>query len=452
MIEKTSILALFFFIISFGNFNYNPGDNQPSLQLIRGPYLQSGTTSSIIIKWRTNIPADSRVIYGVDPENLEMTVFSSEKTTEHEVFIEGLTANTKYYYNIGDNESVFINSDPSYYFKTSPEPGHDEVIRIWAIGDFGSGDEEAAGVREGYMKYRRGKHTDIWLTLGDMAYFFGRDKEFQIGLFDGVYRNMICNTVIWPTPGNHDMRHSDSQIQTGPYYDIFSVPTGGEAGGEPSGTQAYYSFNYGDIHFISLDSEDTPRDKHGEMANWLRRDLKNDNHKWKIAFFHHPPFTKGTHDSDMDLDSNGRMKDMRENFLPILEKYGVDLVLGGHSHIYERSYLLHGHYGYSIDFNPKSMIIWNNKGKKNKDRKIDDNSFFKESNNLGTVYVVCGVSGSRPSAGTCDHPAMAVCWSWSRGSVAIDVRGNILLAVFVDQDGRVKDSFTITKEFQEIMN
>ncbi len=212
------------------------------------------------------------------------------------------------------------------------------------------------------MKYSRDKHTDVWLMLGDIGYFYGSQSEFQRGIFDGVYKGMMRNTVIWPTPGNHDMRSADSQFGSGPYYNIFTTPKNGEAGGIPSGKEAYYSFNYGDIHFISMDSEDTPRDKNGEMANWLRTDLENDDHNWKIAYFHHPVYTKGSHDSDRDKDSDGRMQEMRENFLPILEEHGVDLVLGGHSHIYERSYLLKGHYGYSDEFDPDHMIIQNDPG------------------------------------------------------------------------------------------
>ena len=157
----------------------NSGSNPSSLQLIRGPYLQSGTQSSIIIKWRTNEPADSRVIYGTDPMDLNKSRLNNIKTTEHEVLIEDLTQDTKYYYNIGDSESLFINSDPSCYFRTSPSKDYSESVRIWAIGDFGSGDEDAENVRKGYMKYRGDKHTDVWLALGDMAYFFGKDEEFQ---------------------------------------------------------------------------------------------------------------------------------------------------------------------------------------------------------------------------------------------------------------------------------
>ena len=291
------------------------------------------------------------------------------------------------------------------------------------------------------MKYRGDYHTDVWLMVGDIAYYYGQDNDFQRGIFNGIYSEMICNTVIWPTPGNHDMQNSDSELEIGPYYEVFTIPVNGEAGGEASGTEAYYSFNYGDIHFISMDSDDTPLDKNGEMASWLPRDLENDNHKWKIVFFHHPPYTKGTHDSDIDRDSGGRMKAMRENFLPILEKYGVDLVLSGHSHTYERSYMLQGHYGYSEEFDRQQMAFH-----KENEKKISASDFYKGKDNHGTVYVVCGVSGGHDLSGKCNHPAMAFSSIRFHGSLSIEVQGNLLSAAFVDKYGKVKDSFTITKD------
>ena len=135
------------------------------------------------------------------------------------------------------------------------------------------------------------------------------------------------------------------------------------------------------------------------------------------------------------------MQEMRENFLPILEEHGVDLVLNGHSHIYERSYLLKGHYGYSEEFDPDHMIIQHDK-----DKKKSKTAFVKSKNNHGTVYIVCGVSGSRPPIGTCNHPAMAVCTMKYHGSMSIEIRDNLLLAVFIDKYGKVRDSFSITKE------
>ena len=107
-----------------------------------------------------------------------------------------------------------------------------------------------------------------------------------------------------------------------------------------------YSFDYGNIHFVCLESYETDRSTSGAMLTWLEADLQANDKSWLIAFWHHPPYSKGSHDSDTD----GRMTDMCQNALPILEQHGVDLVLTGHSHSYERSYLIDGHYGASSTF------------------------------------------------------------------------------------------------------
>jgi len=441
---KIFLLAAFFLVISAHIKSQIPGNRKQSdeIQLIRGPYLQSGTQTSMVIKWRTSQPTQSRVIYGTRPGELSESKINESLVTDHEILIDDLVKHTKYYYVVGNYETMFIESDPTYYFITSPAEEYNKVVRIWAIGDFGIGHPLQERVKNGYMKHRGDHHTDVWLMLGDIAYYHGKDPEFQRGIFDGHYTDMMRNTVIWPTPGNHDMRSADSELRLGPYYEVFTVPENGEAGGEPSGTEAYYSFNYGDIHFISLDSEDTPLDTDGEMAGWLKRDLENDKHNWKIVSFHHPAYSKGTHNSDNDMDSGGRMIKMRENFLPVLEDHGVDLVLGGHSHTYERSYLLRGHYGNSKEFDRNQMIIRNENVKKK-----DKSTFVKKNDNHGTVYVVCGVSGGHILDGRCNHPAMAVCHTEYHGSLAIEVRGNQLSAALVDEYGKVRDSFTITKEF-----
>jgi hypothetical protein len=120
-----------------------------------------------------------------------------------------------------------------------------------------------------------------------------------------------------------------------------------------SGTEHYYSFDYGNIHFVCLDSNssvltvDNPAtpsvNEDGPMATWLRLDLASTTATWIIAFWHHPPYSKGSHDSD----TSSQLVSMRTNFNPILENGGVDLVFLGHSHNYERSVLLDGHYGTS---------------------------------------------------------------------------------------------------------
>src|SRR4029079_8181621 len=72
----------------------------------RGPYLQIGTQSSMIVKWRTDVATNSRVRYGLDPAALNSFKDVATNTTEHEVPLTGLLANTKYYYTIGTTTTV----------------------------------------------------------------------------------------------------------------------------------------------------------------------------------------------------------------------------------------------------------------------------------------------------------------------------------------------------------
>ncbi|MEO8348372.1 MAG: fibronectin type III domain-containing protein, partial [Acidobacteriota bacterium] len=159
--------------------------------------------------------------------------------------------------------------------------------------------------------------------------------------------------------------------------------------------------------------------------------------EWLIAFWHHPPYTKGSHNSDTETE----LIEMRQNFLPILEDYGVDLVLTGHSHSYERSFLLDGHYGVSGTLAP-SMIKNGGSG-----RPAGTGAYAKPTGGLGAhegaVYAVAGSSG-QASGGTLNHPAMFISLN-QLGSMVLDVDGNRLDAKFLRETGAIDDSFTIVK-------
>ena len=106
-------------------------------------------------------------------------------------------------------------------------------------------------MRDAYKTFTGTRGTDIWLMLGDNAYPDGTDEQFQDAVFD-MYPKLLRRVPLWPTLGNHDGHTADSATQSGPYYDIFTLPADAEAGGLRSGTEAYYSFDYANIHFISL--------------------------------------------------------------------------------------------------------------------------------------------------------------------------------------------------------
>ncbi len=413
----------------------------PVPTIVRGPYLQSGSDNQMIVKWRTSAPTNSVVNFGDSPSNLNQSeVNINNFTTEHEILISGLQANTTYYYNVGDDSNVLAGGDNNHYFKTAPTIGTDAPYRFWVLGDCGTKDNNQRGVRDAFYGWNNGEHLDGILLLGDNAYDDGTDSEYQAAIFENMYEDELINSITWSCPGNHDIRSADSGNNTGPYYDIFSFPKQGECGGLASGTEAYYSFDYGNIHFVSLDSDDSDRSANGTMLTWLENDLANTNADWIIALWHHPPYTKGSHDSDNLLFIDFQLVDMRENALPILESYGVDLVLNGHSHSYERSYLINGHYGFSWDFEAATHAVDGDSGKED-----IDGAYEKQhtGSNEGTVYIVAGSSG-KTSGGLLNHPAMYTSQDLL-GSVAVDVNNNRMDVKFIDGVGGVADYFTIVK-------
>ena len=399
----------------------------------RGPYLQSGTPSSIVVRWRTDATTDSEVRYGAAPGSLMFRANSSTVTTEHEITLNGLTPDTQYYYSVGTTATILAGDNASHFFITFPPAGTPAPTRVWVLGDSGTANADAAAVRDAYFTATGSRHTDIWLMLGDNAYTDGTDAEYQAAVFN-MYPTMLRKSVLWPTLGNHDGHSADSSSQPGPYYDIFTLPKQGEAGGIASGTEAYYSFDFGNIHFICLESYETDRATNAPMANWLRSDLAATTRDWIVAFWHHPPYSKGSHDSDTETE----LIEMRENFLPILEAGGVDLVLGGHSHSYERSYLIDSHYGLSTTFNDSY--------KKDGGSGREPTPYQKPAGlapHQGAVYTVAGSSG-QTAGGALNHPAMFISLN-VLGSLMLDFQTNRLDLSFLNSSGVVEDEFTIVK-------
>ncbi|MCO6477330.1 MAG: metallophosphoesterase, partial [Phaeodactylibacter sp.] len=403
--------------------------------IIRGPYLQIGTPNSMTIRWRTDDPTSTKVWYGPSPGNLPFTNTVGGSRTEHEVTISGLAANSVYYYAVGNSSGQLTSPSSNHYFKTSPTPGTQQTIRAWVLGDCGTGDNNQRAVRDAFYDFNGSQHIDMMLLLGDNAYDDGTDEEFQAAFFENMYEDRLINTVMWPAIGNHETITADSETESGPYYDIFNMPRNGEAGGVPSGTEAYYSFDYGNIHFIVLDSDDSGRDPGDPQLVWLENDLNNTDQDWIVAYWHHPPYSK-----DGESDTNGKETTARENFLPILESHNVDLVLVGHSHNWQRSYLIHGHYGLQNSWNPATMGIDLGDG-----RLDGDGAYSKNTLGQGTVYIVSGSAGKKTGSISNPHPVMYHSQA-DYGSMYLEVTGGQMDIQFIRDNGDIDDYLTIVKQ------
>jgi len=392
-----------------------------------------GTPNSIVVRWRTDTATDSRVRYGGSPSTLNSFASNPTVTTEHEVAVTGLSPDTMSFYSVGTTTATLAGGDSTYFWVTFPPTGTPAPTRVWVLGDSGTANSSAIAVRDGYFNATGARHTDLWLMLGDNAYNSGTDAEYQGAVFN-MYPTMLRKSVIFPALGNHDSAGATQFVDTYPYFSIFTLPRNGECGGLASGTEHYYSFDFGNLHFICLDSMTASRAPNGAMANWVQNDLAATTRDWIVAYWHHPPYTKGSHNSDSEIE----LVEMRQNILPILEAGGVDLVLSGHSHSYERSFLIDGHYGNSGTFGSGNVVAGGS-GR-------DPNPYQKPSGlmgNAGAVYTVAGSSG-QISGGTLNHPAMFVSLN-VLGSVILDFTTNRLDLQFIDAAGLVRDSFAIVK-------
>lgn len=418
--------------------------------LLRGPYLQVATPTSIVIRWRTDKPAESVVKIGSNSQSLNQTFAGDAGTTEHEVKVTGLQPETRYYYSIGSQTAVLQSGDHNF-FQTAAVAGKPGKYRFGLLGDCGTNSVIQDDVRARMMDYLGSNYMNAWLLLGDNAYSFGRDAEYQSNFFNRYKDNLLKQYPLFPSPGNHDYdndnpaRQDDHKI---PYYDVFTMPTQGEAGGEPSGTEAFYSFDYGNVHFLSLDSygrEDNSTrlyDTLGRQVQWIKKDLAaNKNKDWVVAYWHHPPYSKGSRESDGDPE----MTAIRQNFIRILERLGVDLIICGHSHVYERSRLMGGHYGYSNTFDATKHVVDGSSARYDG----SDNScpYIKNTpQSRGTVYVVAG-SGGQLGNPKPDFPHKAMYHSDAErgGGLMLEVEGNRLDLKWIAADGVIRDKFTMEK-------
>ncbi len=398
----------------------------------RGPYLQMSAADGMTLRWNTEEAELGVVRYGERAGELNLSVEEKVVGTVHEIRLHGLKPDTRYWYAVGNEKQNRYGGTPEHWFVTAPLPGKAQPLRFWVQGDPGYATAFALDGRDAMLEWtaehpRPGlPFLDLWFTTGDNAYSHGRNSEFQLNLFD-PYPKLLANIPYWPIFGNHDARRWA-------FFDIFSFPSQGESGGVPSGSEHYYALDYGQVHFVVLDSHHGDRTPDGEMLSWLKRDLAATKQQWLIALFHHPPYTKGSHNSDNPQDSSGRMREMRENVLPILEDAGVDLVLTGHSHNYERSWLIDCHYGDSKSF--KSSMLLAKKSPYYKPAKLTPHS--------GTIYNVVG-STARANKGPLDHPVMAIS-KRQAGSLIVDVVKDTLTAHFITDFGDEMDSYTIVKK------
>jgi predicted MPP superfamily phosphohydrolase len=407
--------------------------------------------NQVTLKFRTDVSSSAKVL--IQTKNGKSRLIRhSASTTNHSFLLDSLLPNTKYFYQIGFQNGEFI-ADSTQFFFTAPLPNSTEKIRFGVIADMFPGATQEKVFRT-FRKIKGEKDFQFLLTLGDNVYVGANDKDYQLNFFD-VYAkgNFLKQVPLFTALGNHDYDGVSNRVHDSPavtYFSAFSLPTKAELGGIPSGSEAYYSFDYGNIHLISVDTEGFGKDglrlidDNSLQRKWLLEDLAKTKSTWKILFFHHPPFTKGTYDSD----AVSLLSLIRQKLVPIFEKYKVDLVLNGHSHVYERSKPITNFTGSSDDFDP--LIHWSQSSSGKYDGGKNACPYFfssSDSSKNGVIYVVNGVAGATGKRrANAPHRAMEFMVDQVGGFMNFEVQGNRLDALFYDEDGQNLDRFTVFKD------
>jgi acid phosphatase type 7 len=435
------------------------GATSPGQTLTRGPYLQMASQTAITFRWRTQSASDTKVELGTTYGTYPIVFTDATSTTEHVIRVTGLDPDTKYYYRIG-NTTASIQGATDNFFTTVPPTNTTRKIRIAAFGDCGRNsstyqDENLTNYRN-YLSTNGIDAPDAWILMGDNAYSSGTDAEYTSNFF-GIYGGTILkNHKLYPAPGNHDYGNNTANkpSRAMPYYSNFTTPQSAECGGVASNKPNFYSFDIGNIHFLSLDSWGTETDlTHmgtsgtSQIKTWIDADLAANTQKWTIAYWHHPPYTKTSHNSDTETE----LVNIRQNFITYLEARGVDLIINGHSHGYERGYMLRNFTTGWTTFNAATHAISTSSAA------YTSNStcpyvYNSTPLNHGTVYVVAGSTGASGGTQT-DFDAYAFPFSVNDGGVLyFEVEGNRLDAKMLRRNGTVFDQFTIMKDVNKTNN
>ena len=185
-------------------------------------------------------------------------------------------------------------------------PVKDGSVRFGIIGDTGTGSSKQQQIADLMVRYRETYPFDFVLLLGDNLYGSETPADYR-KKFSDVYQKLLDSKVkFYATLGNHDEPNER-------FYENFNM-----------NGQEYYRFTKGNVAFYSLNS--TYMDK--KQLDWLESELAKDTSEWKICFFHHPPYSSG--------GKHGSDKSLRAVVEPLFVKYGVNVVLTGHDHFYER--------------------------------------------------------------------------------------------------------------------
>jgi predicted phosphodiesterase len=289
------------------------------VEIINGPYLLGVTDQSVKIVWETDGTAEFKVQYGVpDSEYVTVEPIFRKGSAWRDLFPEGINlyegylselhADTRYHYRISSGSTSFDGS-----FRTLPRI---EEFKFALVTD-----THLFEIAEEFTKRMSEFEPHVIVHGGDIPEGYGFQYDQFVNYWFRPLRTLLGRIPVFYSRGNHDV---------GAFWDDFF---GTQAVGLPNygGTslhpRPWYSFGVGNAHFVVIDSNQfspVVLADFQEQHDWLIKDLESEscrNALWRFVVSHHP-YSVAT---------------AREYIVPIMERYGIDIWFGGHTHAYSKA-------------------------------------------------------------------------------------------------------------------
>jgi 3',5'-cyclic AMP phosphodiesterase CpdA len=267
--------------------------------------------------------------------------------------------------------ATHLKGSPTHTEPYVPFPADDlPELRIGVAGDVGDSGSRIGATGAAMTRLADDRPFDVLLLLGDNVYPRGNPKDIPARVFKPFAGVLDRGTELLVIVGNHDKRHSHAQLQA------FGMPG------------HWWSAVRGDVLIVGLDSN---LGADPEQLAFLDKTLAESTQRWKIVALHHPPYSAGYQGSSIGI---------RDAYVPIFERHGVQLVLSGHEHDYQRSRVING-----------------------------------------ITYVITGAASGTRRTGEADFTAASF---WGHSCVEVGVYPDRLVGRALNQKDRVADEWVVT--------
>jgi hypothetical protein len=372
------------------------------------------------ISWRTDTTITKSIVqytkeadFSSFPEKSLSVEGKTEKLSSdlgdmslHTVLLTNLQQGTKYIYRVGDG----IHWSNTSTFTTEPENITSFKFLIFTDNHSGKNPNKPELWKNTIQNaFKSNPDSKFLVDIGDIVEWGNHFSDWN-DFFDGA-EGVVDKIPAMVVMGNHELYNFPNKkpyLKPNFFVSQFNLPQNG-----PEGLKGQvYSFDYGDAHIIVLDSQaEEEKDYNKDLLNkekiWLENDLKNTNKKWKIAFFHKPPYF---------IESTESQEDIRQAFSPIFDKYHIDVVFNGHHHGIARTYPIY-------------------------------NDSLVTSPSKGTIYYVAGRSGEKVPSGLSSKVWDAFFYDPQDqpNYIVADINNNKMVIKVLKQDGTLIDSYSIDK-------